>query len=672
MDSTSPVSALLFLPDLPTPVMNMSSSDAKVNPARIAAVSTLDLVRKEQGPTIHSRLTIEQLAYLRALASGISKSDALSRYFPGRSGAERQEQALSAASIARALARKHADSSAHLIGLDVWAATKTKTPKGAGLTSKYDRDAFFEYLQGVDPGLASSLEEFDEEDIYAKYLEFFPQEGPLSATSDALEDRKESRRTRLVARHVDAIKRIEKLVIGAPSPLDDVGEWLPESWVPILRTAGIKTLDDLGRVVSLGGRWYLDIPGLKPGIAAKLQRSLDRLLPDRYRPAVPVTMNDVLGLAAPPVAVHEPQDDPQLAVVEKRPSLFTATSPAGHRADSTIEATNDVEALKEWANAVTNSEATIKSYEREGGRFLAWLAVERDGKQLINLSSRDCTAYLAFLQNIPDRYISRQRFTGDQAGGLIFRGQLTDASVAQARTIVSSMCEWLFAGGYMPRNPWRGLHKKIARARVVSARNSKSLNNDWLQKALDHLAKEPFSPAKERMVFLLEFTTRTGLRPIEIVKAKVSDIQRTDDGLFMRVIGKGEKERWCFINHAAEGALRKYLRDRDLPPLESCGKDTPLVSSTQNSANRVGYQALHESFSAWMKYLSGVLGEPPLTSGAPTLHKLRHTFATTAVKEGVPYDVIQAQLGHENINTTISSYATAPDARRAEEINKMS
>jgi site-specific recombinase XerD len=151
----------------------------------------------------------------------------------------------------------------------------------------------------------------------------------------------------------------------------------------------------------------------------------------------------------------------------------------------------------------------------------------------------------------------------------------------------------------------------------------------------------------------------------------MEDVHRTDVGLFIRVFGIGEKERWCVINHAAEGALRQYLRDRNLPPLESCGKDIPLVSSTLDNTQPVGYQALHESFTAWMKNLIAVVGEHPISNNQPTLHKLRHTFATTAVKDGVPYDVIQAQLGHQDINTTISTYATAPDARRVAEINRM-
>lgn len=639
---------------------------------RIANISTHDLVRQQnRGPTIHGRLDIERLAFLRAVASGIPKATAMERYFPNVPARDRKEEAESTIAVARALARRHGDTSAHLIGMDIWSVTKTKGPK-ASLETSFDRDAFLAHLKKVDAYVAANLEDSSDEDVYAEWVSRFGHSDEAGSKVDEDEDPKvETRKNRLVAMHVDAVRRLEKITIETPTFWDDIEDWLPVNWIAPLAAAGIKSLDDLGKKVRLGGRWYADIPDLKPGIAAKLQKYLERLLPGRYKMAEPVTMEVVATITsnAPQGPLLQPH--PALSIVDAPPALPPAASPLAQPTASMIAAKDDAKAIKSWIDAVTNSETTMRSYVKESRRFVAWLAKERGGKRLEHLDIDDCLAYLTFLQNIPEGYISRRRITGDEAGGLIFRGQLTDASVAQARTIVSSMCEWLFAVGYMVRNPWRGLHKKVARTRVTSARRSKAFNDDWMTKALDHLAKEPSSPAKARMIFLMEFTTRTGLRPAEIVNARMEDVHRTDEGLFIRVIGKGEKERWCVINHAAEGALRQYLRDRNLPPLESCGKDIPLVSSTLNNTQPVGYQALHESFTAWMKNLIAVVGEHPISNNQPTLHKLRHTFATTAVKDGVPYDVIQAQLGHQDINTTISTYATAPDARRVAEINRM-
>jgi integrase len=53
-----------------------------------------------------------------------------------------------------------------------------------------------------------------------------------------------------------------------------------------------------------------------------------------------------------------------------------------------------------------------------------------------------------------------------------------------------------------------------------------------------------------------------------------------------------------------------------------------------------------------------------------TTHWLRHTFGTKAVARDVPYDVIQQQLGHSSVNTTMNIYGRAPLKRRAEELGR--
>ncbi len=640
---------------------------------RIATISTHDLVKQQaKGPTVHGHLNIERLAFLRALASGIPKADAMDRYFPDIPNRDRKAEAEATIAVARALARRLGDSAAHLIGTDIWALTKTKGPK-PGLETIYDRDAFLEHLREVDPYVASHLEDCTEEDIHAEYLDRFGHNDAVGSIAfDDEDSRRGSRRNRLVDLHVDAIRRLEKITVETPTIWDKVRDWMPAHWTPPLAAAGIETLDDLGRRIRVGGCWYADIPDLKPGIAVKVKNYLERLLPGHYKPATPVTMDVVAKLTAEAPHVLKPIAQTTQTKPTPYPALHPSTLEDLCFGDPRQEQSPDQKAIDRWARAVVNSPTTARSYAKESRRFIAWLATERGGKQLAHIDSDDCLAYLTFLQNIPEPRISRRRLTTKEAGGLIFRGQLSDASVAQARVIVSSMCEWLFATGYMTKNPWRGLHKKVARVGVTNARRSKALSDDWMKKALGHLANQPPNPVKARMVFLLEFTTRTGLRPAELVNARIGHFVRTDEGLFLSVVGKGNRERWCVINPAAEDALRQYLRERGLPTLEGCEKDTPLISSTLDSSKPVGYQALHESFRVWMKNLTLAIGEQPITANKPTLHKLRHTFATLAVKDGVPYDVIQAQLGHQDINTTISTYATAPDARRAAEMNRLS
>lgn len=636
---------------------------------RLATISTHDLVRMQQGPTVHGRLNNERVAFLRAVASGISKADAMERYFHDLPPRERREEAEATIAVARALARRHGDSAAHLIGIDVWALTKTKAPK-LGLATAYDRDSFLKYLEEVNPYLALNLADESDEMVREQYLELFPRD-EYGEGEDA---RKENRNSRLVNLYVDAVKRLEKITIDTPSPTHPIKDWLPAPWVTLLEKAGIESLDDLGRRVRLGGRWFSEIEGLRAGMATKVQRYLERLLPGRYTLAQAVTMSEVIEITTeqkhtlPQTIVDSPLQ--VLSPVSEQTTTLIRGSIGERKSMCLIDAQNDIEAMDLWVQATCNSKPTLRSYLKEGRRFLAWLAFERGGKRLCQTGAEDCLGYLTFLQNIPDAYVSRRRLSKKEAGGLIFRGPLSDASVAQTRTIVSGMFGWLLKVGYIHANPWVVIGKKISRSHTSGPRRSKAFDEQWLTHVLDYLSKEEPSPAKSRLTFVIEFVIRTGLRPSELVQATMGDIERTDEGLFLHVVGKGSKDRWCVINHGAEEAVRRYLRERGLPPLESCSSDIPLVSSTADVTKHVGYQSLHESFTLWLNKIAPSVDGRPLR-GNPSLHRLRHTFATQAVKGEIPYDVIQAQLGHANINTTISIYATAPDKRRANELNRL-
>jgi integrase len=50
-------------------------------------------------------------------------------------------------------------------------------------------------------------------------------------------------------------------------------------------------------------------------------------------------------------------------------------------------------------------------------------------------------------------------------------------------------------------------------------------------------------------------------------------------------------------------------------------------------------------------------------------HWLRHTFATRAIERAVPMEVVQAQLGHANLSTTMNIYAKAPLDRQVRAIS---
>jgi integrase len=120
-------------------------------------------------------------------------------------------------------------------------------------------------------------------------------------------------------------------------------------------------------------------------------------------------------------------------------------------------------------------------------------------------------------------------------------------------------------------------------------------------------------------------------------------------------------------------ALQEYLDLRGLGSIQSAPPDTPLLASTPDPMEPIGYQALYEHVKGWLsKAISA--STLPLNvrlrlSGAST-HWLRHTFGTRAIGRDVPMDVVQPQMGHASIQTTMIIYGRAPIKRRVDELGK--
>lgn len=141
----------------------------------------------------------------------------------------------------------------------------------------------------------------------------------------------------------------------------------------------------------------------------------------------------------------------------------------------------------------------------------------------------------------------------------------------------------------------------------------------------------------------------------------------------MQVHGKGSKNRICVIPPRGFEAHQDYLEARHLGGIESAPPSAPVLASTLDPMETVGYQALYESVKSWGSKAISTSALPTndrlKLAGAPT-HWLRHPFATRAIQRNVPIDVVQAQLGHASVTTTLSVYGRAPVKRRSEELAK--
>jgi integrase/recombinase XerD len=156
-------------------------------------------------------------------------------------------------------------------------------------------------------------------------------------------------------------------------------------------------------------------------------------------------------------------------------------------------------------------------------------------------------------------------------------------------------------------------------------------------------------PKALRLHALLHVLYASGLRVSELVALKKSQLEYIvkNDGVkfhFMRIKGKGGKERIAPLNNTALAALEAYLPYRALFAADESGlKDWVFPSHSKQG------HLTRQRFGQLLKELS------PDTAIAPEKlhpHALRHSFATHLLNGGADLRVVQELLGHSDISTT--------------------
>lgn len=137
---------------------------------------------------------------------------------------------------------------------------------------------------------------------------------------------------------------------------------------------------------------------------------------------------------------------------------------------------------------------------------------------------------------------------------------------------------------------------------------------------------------------MLELMYGTGLRVSELVSLTVYDVDFYN--AFLRIKGKGSKERIVPINNASLKYLKLYLDMRCLL-LKKKTSDELFLNARGEGISRQGF----------FKNLKKILAK----KGMPTNispHSLRHSFATHLIENGADLRSVQTMLGHSDITTT--------------------
>jgi integrase/recombinase XerD len=276
--------------------------------------------------------------------------------------------------------------------------------------------------------------------------------------------------------------------------------------------------------------------------------------------------------------------------------------------------------------------------------FISYLSIERGlAKNTVASYAADLKGFFGFLSES-----GRDPGSFTREDIVNYLGRLRDSGYSTA-----SVCRFI--------SSIKSFSRYLITEKIISEDPTETLRNpkqwDRLPKALSlEDIKTLFETEIKSETFIrdsamLELMYSSGLRVSEVISSKVNDLNF--EAGFLRVFGKGSKERIVPMNRRAAEKIRKYTME--LRPSLLKGRQSPFLFLT----NR-GRPMTRQRFWQTLKKL-GTLAGLQITP-----HTIRHSFATHLLDGGADLRSVQKMLGHEDISTTqIYTKVSADRIRKA-------
>ncbi len=276
----------------------------------------------------------------------------------------------------------------------------------------------------------------------------------------------------------------------------------------------------------------------------------------------------------------------------------------------------------------------MNSLDQLADQFINYLVVEKGlARNTIAAYSRDLILYLEFLQS----------------------NGVSDIASADTTLILKHLIE-LRDAGLGPRSrarhlvTLRGFYRFLVQQKILDANPAQMVDLPKAGLKLPDVLKvdevvqllgtpDPSKPLGARDAAMLELLYAAGLRVSELIRVGMTGINL--EACFVRVLGKGSKERVVPIGQVAKRKVDVYLASGR--PILLKGRPSPYLFVT-----RLARPMTRQGF--WK-----LLRQYALKAGGShkiTPHTLRHSFATHLLERGADLRSVQVMLGHVDISTT--------------------
>ncbi len=277
------------------------------------------------------------------------------------------------------------------------------------------------------------------------------------------------------------------------------------------------------------------------------------------------------------------------------------------------------------------SKLTIRDYKHYLKVFAEWFTSTLPGKSVKDIDLAIVRKYRVFLSNrVDDKGLTLQRVTQNYY-------------VIALRSFLR----------FLIKNDYKTLEPSKIDLPKTESKSIKFLEKGHIDRMVTAVDTSKIEGLRDRAILELLFST--GLRVSELVNLNRDKINL--DRKEFGVIGKGGKLRLVFISNRASDWIKRYLdkREDSFKPLfiRYSGKE---IFENQGEKMRLTVRSIERIVKKYAR-----LARLPIE---PTVHTLRHSFATDLLTNGADLRSVQEMLGHKNIATTqIYTHVTNPQLK---------
>lgn len=255
----------------------------------------------------------------------------------------------------------------------------------------------------------------------------------------------------------------------------------------------------------------------------------------------------------------------------------------------------------------------------------------------------DVQSFLLFLYNKEKNFPTLEEITSKQIQEFLRKTQKGLAKTTRNRRLMAlrTFYKSLVKAEILKGNP----ANEVDIAKTEKNSLPTYLSDEELQKLFQCIRRDQYHIRNKCILMLMSLA---GLRVIEIQHLNVTDFIRDEEDPGIRVLGKGNKERYIPLPYSLYDLLLDYEKNyRPSPKPEHHNAFFLSKRGTRISRRRI--QEIAEDTFQTLKSQPNMtyLQNKPLSS-----HKLRHTFGTRLVREGVDLVTVQELMGHSNLSTT--------------------